>query len=101
MFNEFPAPMVDMCTNEFKDLNAGDITPKEYFTNDYTGLSTTKIVTCNCHVDESAKVRYETILGIYLLTAVVLNLKFSDNVIEADDGLFKGSTPSMVDLGTY
>ena len=76
-----------------------NIRVKIYFT--LTGLSTTKIVTCNFRVDESAKVRYETILGIYILTALVLNLKFSDNVIEADDGLFKGSTPSMVDLGTY
>ena len=69
---------------------AGSITTnirvKIYFT--LTGLSTTKIVTCNCRVDESAKVRYESILGIYLLTALVLNLKFSDNVIEADDGIF-------------
>ena len=41
------------------------------------------------------------ILGIYLLTELGLNLKFSDHVIEADDGTFKGSTSPMIDLGTY
>ena len=47
-----------------------------------TELSTTKIMTWNCHVDESAKVRYDMILGICVLTALGLNLKFSDHVIE-------------------
>ena len=41
------------------------------------------------------------ILGRYILTALGLNIKFSDNVIEADDGPFKGSTAPMVDLGMY
>ena len=31
-------------------------------------LRATKIVTWNCHVDESAKGRYDMILGIYILT---------------------------------
>ena len=47
---------------------AGSITKnmkvKIYFT--LPKLSSTKIVTWNCHVDESAKVRYDTILGRYL-----------------------------------
>ena len=30
-----------------------------------------------------------------------MNLKFYENVIEADDGTFKGSTTPMVDLSTY
>ena len=34
-----------------------------------------------CHVDDSAKGRYDMILGRDLLTELVLNLKLSDNVI--------------------
>ena len=64
-------------------------------------LSATKIMKWNCHMDDSAKVRYDTILGIYILTALGLNLKFSDHVIEADDGNFKGSTAPMFDMGNY
>ena len=36
-----------------------------------------------------------------ILTALVLNLEFSDPVIEADDVPFKGSTTPMVYLGIY
>ena len=64
-------------------------------------LSATNIVTCNCHEDESNKGRYDIILGRYIRTELWLNLKFSDQIIEADDGPFKGSTAPMVDLGTY
>ena len=39
----------------------------------------------NFHVDESDKGRYDIILGRDLLTALVLNLKFSDHVIKVDD----------------
>ena len=52
-------------------------------------------------VDDSSKVRHETILGRYLLTALELNLKLSHHVIKADDGTFKGLTEPMVDLGTH
>ena len=38
-------------------------------------LSATKIVTWNCHVDESAKGIYGMILGRAILTAKRLNLK--------------------------
>ena len=41
------------------------------------------------------------ILVQYILTELGLNLEFSENVIEADYGNFKGSTTPMVDLGTY
>ena len=64
-------------------------------------LSATKIATWKCHVDNSAKGRYDMILGRYLLTTLGLNLKLSDHFIEADDGPFKGSTSPMVDMGTY
>ena len=41
------------------------------------------------------------ILERYLWTELGLNLKLSQHVIEADDGIFKGSTKPMFDLGTY
>ena len=66
-----------------------------------TSLSATNAVMWNCHVDDSAKGRYDMILGRDLLSELELNLKFSDHAIEADDGTFKGSTTSMIDLGTY
>ena len=54
-----------------------------------------------CHVNESAKGRYDMILGIYLLIDLVLNLKYSDHVIESDGGPVKGYLAPMVDLGMY
>ena len=53
------------------------------------------------HVDDSAKGRYNLILGRYLLTESGLDLKLSEHVIKADDRPFKGSKIPMVDLGTY
>ena len=41
------------------------------------------------------------ILGRDILTYLGLNLKYSDHVIETDDGTLKGSTAPMVDLGKY
>ena len=64
-------------------------------------LSATKTVTWNCHVYDSDKRRYDTILGRYLLKSLGLNLKLSDQVIEAYDGPIKGSIVPMLDLGTY
>ena len=58
-------------------------------------------MTCKCHVDESAKGRYNMVLGQYLLTELGLNLKFSENIIEANYGPFKGSTTPKVNLGMY
>ena len=54
----------------------------------------------NYHVDESAKDRYDIILGRYLLTALVPNIKLSEHVIRVDDVTLKGLTEPMVDLGT-
>ena len=58
-------------------------------------------MTCKCHVDESAKGRYNMVLGQYLLTELGLNLKLSENIIEANYGPFKGSTTPKVNLGMY
>ena len=41
------------------------------------------------------------ILGRYISTELVLNLKLSEHVIIADDETLKGSTTTMVNLGTY
>ena len=45
----------------------------------------------NFHVDDSAKGRYDIIVGEDLLTELGLNLIFSEHVIEADCGPFNGS----------
>ena len=57
-------------------IQAGSINTNLKVQTDFTlpKLSTMKIVIWNCHVDESAKGRYDMILGRYLLTALVLNL---------------------------
>ena len=39
-------------------------------------------------------------LGQDILKELVLNLKCSEHVVEADDGPFKGSTTSMFDFDT-
>ena len=64
-------------------------------------LPATNVVAWKCHVDDSTKGRYEMILSRDLLTKLVLNLKFSEHVMEEDDSPFTGSTAPMVDLGTY
>ena len=45
-------------------------------------LSTTKIMTWDCHVDDYTKGRYEIRLVTDLLTALELNIKLSDHVIK-------------------
>ena len=72
---------------------------KLYFT--LLALSAMDVVTWKCHVDDSARGRYDAILGQDLLTGLWLNLKVSEHVIEADDGTLKGSATTMVNLGTY
>ena len=64
-------------------------------------ISAKTIVTWNCHVNESAKVRYDMILGVDILTDLILNIILSDHIIEAENGTFKGSKEPMVDLCVY
>ena len=61
-------------------------------------LSSKKIVTWNCPVDDSAEGRYDMILGRYLLTALGLNIEFYDDVIGVDGIPLKGSMEPMVDM---
>ena len=84
-------------------MQAGNLTTKFKVKVDFTlpALSATNVVTWNCHLDDSAKGRYNMILGRDILKKLVLNLKWSEHVIEVDDGTFNRSTIPMVDLGTY
>ena len=61
-------------------------------------ISAAKIVTWDFHVDKSSKGRYDMILGRYILTALRLNFKISDHVIEENDVTFKGLIAPMADL---
>ena len=56
-------------------------------------LITTNVVMWKYHFNE--------IKGRDLLPELRLNLKFSDHVIKANDGPFKGSTALIFDLGMY
>ena len=81
----------------------GVITTNLKFKIDFTlpELSATRTVMWKCHVDDSTMGRYDMILGRYIITDLVLNLKLSNHFIESDDGPLKGSTAPMADLGTY
>ena len=85
------------------NTQAGNITTNLKVEIDFTlpKLSVTNVVTWNCHVDDSAKVRYDMILVSDLWVELGLNLKLSEHVIKADDGPFNGSTTHVVHLGTY
>ena len=41
------------------------------------------------------------ILCIYLLTALILDLKFSENAIIGEEGPYKGFSSHMVDVSNY
>ena len=65
------------------------------------GFSLMKILTWKCHVDEYTNVRYDMILGGELLTALVLDLKFSYKVILGVEGPYKGCSAPMVYVSNY
>ena len=68
---------------------------KIYFT--LSEFRATKIVGWNFHVGYSAKGGYDMILDRYILISLVLNIKFSEHVIEEDYRPLKGSAAPMVD----
>ena len=61
-------------------------------------FSVTKIVTWKCHVDKSTYSRYNVILGRDLLTALGLDLKFSERLIIVGEGPYEGFSSPMVDV---
>ena len=60
-------------------------------------FSATKIVSLKGQVDNQTNSRYAMILGRDQLTALVMDLKFSDNIIIGGDGPYKGCSAPMVD----
>ena len=54
-----------------------------------------------CHVNESTTGRYDMILGRDLLTALGLDLKFSDNVISGVKLQYEGCSAPIVDVINY
>ena len=82
---------------------AGNTTTNIKVKIDFTlpALSATNFVTWKCHVDDSAKGRYDVIIGRDLLSELRINLKCSEQVIEAYYGPSKGSKTPMVDSVTY
>ena len=61
-------------------------------------FSATKIMTWKCLVDESTNSRYDMILVRYLLNTMVLDLKFTENVIIGGKIPHEGCLAPMVDL---
>ena len=58
-------------------------------------------MTCKCHVDESTTGRYDLIIVRYLLTALGLDLKFSENIVIVSEGPCEGLLAPMVDISNY
>ena len=84
-------------------MEAGNITTNVKAKIDFTlpELSAPNILMYNCHVDDSAKGRYEMVLHKYILKLLGFNIKISLRIIEAKHEPLKGSTTPMVDLGRY
>ena len=57
-----------------------------------------KNVTRKYHVDDSKEIRYNMIIGRDVLTALVLDFKFSKHVIIGGDGPYEGFLAYMVEV---
>ena len=64
-------------------------------------FSATKILTCKYNIYESTNGRYYMILAKDLLTALGLDLKFSDNVIIGGKGPYEDCSAPMVEVINY
>ena len=86
-----------------RQTQSGNLTTNHKVKIDFTSpeFSATKVVVRNCCVNDSAKIWYNIILGRYLLTILVLYLKFSNGVIKVGDGPFEMFAAPMVNLGMY
>ena len=78
----------------------GNFTTNEMATVDFclSELNATKIVTRKFHVKDSTEIRYNIFLGIDLITALVLDLKFSGNILVGGDGPHEGCLAPMADV---
>ena len=64
-------------------------------------FSATKILSWKCPVDNKINRSYDMILGRDLITALGLDLKFSENIIIGGEGPYEGCLGPMVDLSNY
>ena len=53
------------------------------------------------HIGNKNNIGYDMILGRYIITALVLDLKFSKNIITDGEGQYEGSLAPVVDLSNY
>ena len=54
-----------------------------------------------CHVDHKNNIRYYMILSRYLLTALGMDLDFSENLVIGDEGPYEGCLSNMAELSNY
>ena len=54
-----------------------------------------------CHIYESTTGRYDMILGRDLITALGLDLKFSENIVTGGKGPYERCSEPMVDVRNY
>ena len=64
-------------------------------------FSATKILSWKYHVHNKTDIRYDMILRRDLLTTLVLDLTFSENIIIGGEGPYEGCSAPMVDLSNY
>ena len=64
-------------------------------------FSATKIVSWKCHLDKKTNSRYDMILGRDLLSALGLDLNFSQNLIIGGEGPYEGCLEPMSDFSNY
>ena len=60
-----------------------------------------KILRWKFHVDESTTGRYDMILGRDLLTALVLHIKFAENVMHVVEVPYKACSSPMFEVNNY
>ena len=82
---------------------AGKVTTSQKVNIDFClpEFSATKIVSWKFHVDNKTDCSYYIILGRDLLTALGLDLKFSENITIVGEGPYERCLAPMVDLSNY
>ena len=64
-------------------------------------FSETKIVSRKYHMDKQTNRKYDMILCRYLLTALGLDINFSENITIGDGGSHKRCSAHMANLSSY